>query len=114
MIEAVNTGMTHQKDVVGSGFNEVPGLDSTIGSLLVCPTFSNFRFTWNIDNTGKEENDEYSWLVRNMNHTIFTNERSRTFRPDLMRAFQPAGCSQEETAAGNVTGMEKEERGKCT
>ena len=26
-----------------------------------------------------------------------------------MRAFQPAGCSQEETAAGNVTGMEKEE-----
>jgi len=85
VMETVNTGLTPQKEVVGSGFSEVPGLDSGIDSLLVCPTFSNFSFsTWNIDKEG-EENEEYNRL----NESI--------------------SASQEERASGNVTGMETEE-----
>jgi len=85
VMDTVNTGLTPQKEVVGSGFSEVPGLDSGIDSLLVCPTFSNFSFsTWNIDKEG-EENEEYNRL----NESI--------------------SASQEERASGNVTGMETEE-----
>jgi len=85
VMETVNTGMTPQKDVVGSGFSEVPGLEAGMDNLVVCTTFNNFSFSkWSLDREGQED-DEYNRL----NESI--------------------SASQEERSAGNVTGMETEE-----
>lgn len=60
LLETVNIGRIPQKEVVGSEFSKVSGLDSGVDIPKVCPMFSNFSLsTWNI---GKEveENGEYN------------------------------------------------------
>merc|ERR1719422_957255 len=85
-METVNTGLTPQKNPVGSGFSEVPGLEAGMDSLVVCTTFNNFSFTkWSLDREGQDDDDEYNRL----NESI--------------------SASQEERSTGNVTGMETEE-----
>jgi len=86
VMETVNTGLTPQKNPVGSGFSEVPGLEAGMDSLVVCTTFNNFSFTkWSLDREGQDDDDEYNRL----NESI--------------------SASQEERSTGNVTGMETEE-----
>jgi len=86
VMESVNTGLTPQKGVVGSGFSEVPGLEAGMDSLVVCQTFNTFSFSkWSLEREGQDEDEEYNRL----NESI--------------------SASQEERAANNLTGMETEE-----
>jgi len=86
VMESVNTGLTPQKGVVGSGFSEVPGLEAGMDSLVVCQTFNTFSFSkWSLEREGHDEDEEYNRL----NESI--------------------SASQEERAANNLTGMETEE-----
>ena len=68
VMETVNTGMTPQKAVVGSGFSEVPGLEAGMDSLVICSTFNNFSFTkWSLDREGQED-DEYNRFEEVLNN----------------------------------------------
>ena len=100
VIETVNTGLTPQKEGLGGGISEISGLDISLDSLAVCPTFSGFSFTkWNLDKEGEEMDEEYNRLV-----LISCLD---TLTDIFIRLNESISASQEERAAGHSTSIEE-------
>ena len=97
----MNIGRIPQKEVVGSEYSKVPGLDSGVDSPRVCPVFSNFSLsTWNIGMEG-EENGEYN----RRNECIFASHWERASdtvetEKDAFKAFVVPGPTMDDNGDG--------------